>query len=201
MPAALRVGLTGGLASGKSTVARRLAEAGFHVVDADRLVAELYRPGAAGTRQVERLFGPTAIAPDGSVDKVALARRIFADRDTRERLEHAVHPLVRERFAEIAGALDGGVAVLEATRLVEAGFAPDFDLIVTVEAPLELRLERAMARGLAESDARARLSAQGDGHLRRLAAHHILDNDGTLEELDEKIDRLIRAFGRNGVAH
>lgn len=201
MPAALRVGLTGGLASGKSTVARRLAEAGFHVVDADRLVAELYRPGAAGTRQVERLFGPTAIAPDGSVDKVALARRIFADRDARERLEHAVHPLVRERFAEIAGALDGGVAVLEATRLVEAGFAPDFDLIVTVEAPLELRLERAMARGLAESDARARLSAQGDGHLRRLAAHHILDNDGTLEELDEKIDRLIRAFGRNGVAH
>lgn len=201
MPAALRVGLTGGLASGKSTVARRLAEAGFHVVDADRLVAELYRPGAAGTRQVERLFGPTAIAPDGSVDKVALARRIFADRDARERLEHAVHPLVRERFAEIAGALDGGVAVLEATRLVEAGFAPDFDLIVTVEAPLELRLERAMARGLAESDARARLSVQGDGHLRRFAAHHILDNDGTLEELDEKIDRLIRAFGRNGVAH
>lgn len=201
MPADLRVGLTGGLACGKSTVARRLAEAGFHVVDADRLVAELYRPGAAGTRQVERLFGPTAIAPDGAVDKVALARRIFADRDARERLEHAIHPLVREQFAEIAGGLDGGVAVLEATRLVEAGFAPDFDLIVTVEAPLELRLARAMARGLAESDARARLSAQGDGHLRRLAAHHILDNDGTLQELDEKIDRLIRAFGRSGAVH
>ena len=120
--------------------------------------------------QVQRLFGPTAIAPDGSVDKVALARRVFSDREARERLEHAIHPLVRARFAEIAGALNGGVAVLEATRLVEAGYAPDFDLIVTVEAPLELRLARAVARGLTEADARARLSAQGDGHLRvRLA--------------------------------
>jgi dephospho-CoA kinase len=200
VPADLRVGLTGGLASGKSTVARRMAAAGFHVVDADRLVAELYRPGGAGARQVERLFGPTAIAPDGSVDKVALARRIFSDREARERLEHAVHPLVRERFAEIAGALDGGVAVLEATRLVEAGYGPDFDLIVTVEAPLELRLARAVERGLTEPDARARLSAQGDGHLRRMAAHHILDNDGTLAELEAETDRLIRAFGREAEA-
>lgn len=195
MPARLRIGLTGGLASGKSTVARRLAEAGYRVVDADRLVAELYRPGEPGVRAVADLFGLELLDAEGGVDKARLAELVFADRAQLARLEAAVHPLVRERFQQIADGLDGGVAVLEATRLVEAGFAPDFDLVVAVEAPLDLRLQRAVARGLSEDDARARLAAQGDGHERRLAAHHLIDNDGTLEDLLARTDALVRALG------
>ena len=188
--ARLRVGLTGGLASGKSTVARRLAEAGFTVVDADDLVAELYRPGEPGTRAVAELFGPDSVRPDGAVDKVAVARKVFADTDLLRRLEESIHPLVRERFAKLAQETEG-VAVLEATLLVEAGYAPDFDLVVTVEAPEDLRLRRAVARGLDESEARARLAAQPDGTERRAAAHVTIENDGDLGRLEIQVGKLI----------
>ena len=196
--ARLRIGLTGGLASGKSTVARRLAEAGFEVVDADELVGELYRPGEPGTKAVAELFGPQAVRPDGAVDKVAVARQAFADPELLHRLEAAVHPLVRERFARLAAATDK-IAVLEATLLAEAGYAPDFDLVVTVEAPEELRLRRAVARGLDESEARARLAAQPDGTERRAAAHVTIDNSGDLGQLEIQVGKLIerlRAIAR-----
>ena len=188
--ARLRVGLTGGLASGKSTVARRLAEAGYTVVDADRLVAELYRPGEPGTRAVAELFGPESIKPDGAVDKVAVARQVFADPELLHRLEAAIHPLVRERFAALSGKVQG-IAVLEATLLVEAGYAPDFDLVVTVEAPEELRLRRAVARGLDEPEAHARLAAQPDGTARRAAAHVTIENDGDLGHLEKQLAKLL----------
>lgn len=190
MPARLRVGLTGGLASGKSTVARGLAAAGCHVVDADRLVAELYRPGEEGTRRVVELFGRGVLDPGGAVDRPALARRVFADPEARQRLEAAIHPLVRERFAQFAAGLDGGIAVLEATLLVEAGYAPDFDLVVSVEADETVRRERAVARGLTDVEARARLAAQPDGRARRAAADRILVNDGDLEALARAVERL-----------
>lgn len=186
---AYRVGLTGGLASGKSTVARRLAERGIRVIDADDLVADLYRPGGPGTDAVGTLFGPRILAADGSVDKRILAQIAFDDPTARARLEAAIHPLVREHFRRIAEGVSG-LVVLEATLLVEAGYAPDFDWIVSVEAPRELRLERATARGLAPADAAARLEAQGDGTARRAAAHEILVNDGGLERLVELADRL-----------
>lgn len=186
---AYRVGLTGGLASGKSTVARRLAERGIRVIDADDLVADLYRPGGPGTEAVGTLFGPRVLAADGSVDKRILAQIAFDDPTARARLEAAIHPLVREHFRRIAEGVSG-LVVLEATLLVEAGYAPDFDWIVSVEAPRELRLERATARGLTRADAAARLEAQGDGAARRAAAHEILLNDGGLERLVELADRL-----------
>lgn len=190
-----RVGLTGGLASGKSTVAAWLAGAGFRVVDADRLVKELYRPGAAGAAAVAELFGGEMLDPEGSVDAGRLAARVFTDAEARLRLERAIHPLVRERFAEIARQTPG-VAVLEATRLVEAGYAPDFDLLVTVEAEEEERVRRAVARGLPEAEARARLAAQGNGAERRAAAHVLLRNDGDLGALRAQVDRLIEVIGR-----
>jgi dephospho-CoA kinase len=189
MPA-YRVGLTGGLASGKSTVSRRLAEAGLEVVDADRLVADLYRPGEAGARAVAALFGPELLDADGAVDKGRLGALAFADPAARRRLEAAIHPLVRERFAELARGAEG-VIVLEATLLVEAGFAPDFDLVVTVEADPEVRLRRAVVRGLSQGEARARLLAQGDGAVRRAAAHLTLDNDGDPQRLLVQVDRLV----------
>ncbi len=184
------MGLTGGIASGKSTVAGWLRDAGYRVVDADELVAELYAPGAAGAEAVRRLFGDGALSNDGAVDHAALAERVFGDGAARGRLEAAVHPLVRGRFAEIL-AQSAGVAVLEATLLVEAGYAPDFDLVVTVEADPALRLERAIARGLDRAAAEARMRAQGDGALRRGAAHRVLVNDGGLDELRAQVDELI----------
>ncbi len=192
---AYRVGLTGGLASGKSTVARRLRDRGFAVHDADRLVAELYRSGQPGADAVARLFGARLLTPDGAVDKAALARVVFTDPVGRARLEAAIHPLVRERFSEIAQAA-GGIVVLEATLLVEAGFAADFDWIVSVEAPEELRRSRAVARGLDDAAARARLAVQGDGTERRAGADEILENSGDLAELRRRSDLLADEIAR-----
>jgi dephospho-CoA kinase len=191
----LRVGLTGGLASGKSTVARWLRDAGFEVVDADRLVAELYQPGGAGAAAVRALFGPEMLDERGGVDHPKVAARVFRDPEARFALESAVHPLVRRRFEEISAKAQG-VIVLEATLLVEAGYAPGFDLIVTVEAPCELRLQRAVARGMDEAAARARLLAQGDGEERREAAHRILDNSGDTEHLRRQVDELVEELRR-----
>ncbi|HNZ96010.1 MAG TPA: dephospho-CoA kinase [Thermoanaerobaculia bacterium] len=188
--ARLRVGLTGGLASGKSTVARLLAaRPGFLVVDADRLVAELYEPGGEGAAAVAALCGPAYLTPGGGVDKRALAARFFEDATLRRRLETAIHPLVLRRFLALAAAHDG-IAVLEATRLVEAGYRDRLDLVVTVEAPEPLRLARAVARGLGEADARARLAAQGDGAGRRAASDLVLENDADLAHLEALVDTL-----------
>lgn len=191
---AVRVGLTGGLASGKSTVARMLADQGATVIDADRLVAELYEPGEPGARAAAELFGPEVLDGRGAVDRERLAAVVFTDPDARRRLELAVHPLVRERFAEIARGTEG-VVVLEATLLVEAGYAPGFDLVVTVEAEREARLRRAAARGMDEAEARRRLEAQGDGAARRAAADVVIRNDGSLEDLERQVDALAEHLG------
>ncbi len=183
----LLVGLTGGLASGKSTVARLLAEGGCTVTDADQVVADLYRPGEPGALAVAGLFGPSALNEEGAVDHPAVGAKVFADPEARKALEAAIHPLVRARFEQIASRLPAGaIAVHEATLLVEAGRGPSFDLIVTVEAPPEIRLARAIARGLKEEDARARLAAQGDGLRRRQAAHREIDNSRGPEDLAEQ---------------
>ena len=192
---ALRVGLTGGLGSGKSTVAGWLRDAGFEVVDADLLVAELHQPGGAGAAAVRDLFGPDMLDGQGGVDHARVAARIFSDPQARRDLEAAIHPLVRERFHEIEERTPG-VIVLEATLLVEAGYSPDFDLIVTVEAPCELRLDRALDRGMSEETVRARLLAQGDGEERRNAAHRLLDNSGDLTYLRRQVDELVEELKR-----
>jgi dephospho-CoA kinase len=191
----LRVGLTGGLAAGKSTVARLLAEHGLTVFDADRLVAELYGPGQPGAARVRELFGDSALGPDGSVDRTRLAALVFREPDALRRLEAAIHPLVRDRFEEVAGRI-GGIVVVEATRLVEAGWGDDLDLVVTVEAPAELRLERAVARGMDREEARRRLAAQGEGEARRRRADRVLVNDGDLAALRDEVESLVRDLRR-----
>ncbi|HEY3569504.1 MAG TPA: dephospho-CoA kinase [Thermoanaerobaculia bacterium] len=191
----LNVGLTGGLASGKSTVSAWLRDAGFEVVDADRLVAELHQPGGEGAAAVRDLFGPGMLDERGGVDHAKVAARVFSDPAARKALEAAVHPLVRKRFEEIA-ARSQGVVVLEATLLVEAGYAPLFDFIITVEAPCELRYERAVARGMDPESTRARLLAQGDGEERREAAHRLIDNSGDVEHLRRQVDELIEELNR-----
>ena len=192
---ALRVGLTGGLGSGKSTVAQWLREAGFEVIDADRLVAELYQPGGEGTAAVRELFGPEMLDERGGVDHAKVAARVFADPRARKALEAAIHPLVRKRFEQLA-AQAKDMIILEATLLVEAGYAPMFDLVVSVEAPCELRLERALLRGMDEESARARLLAQGDGEERWEAAHRVIDNSGDLDHLRRQVDELVGELRR-----
>ena len=187
---ALRVGLTGGLAAGKSTVAEQLAAVGFLVVDADQLVAELYRSGQPGAQRVADLFGSRVLDSTGAVDHAALAAIVFADDTARRELEAAVHPLVKERFDELAGDADG-VAVLEGALLLEAGFADDFDLLVTVEADPAVRVARAVARGLDEAQARQRISAQTAPEARIEAADRVLWNNDSLDQLELQIDQLI----------
>lgn len=188
--AAFLVGITGGMASGKSTVVRWLGEAGFLVVDADQLVAELYAPGAPGSEAVRELFGDGFLAPDGSVDRQAVANIVFADESSRKRLEAAVHPLVHRRFREIAQR-HHGVVIYEATLLVESGGSQWFDLVIGVEAKRATRLERAIGRGMEPAAAEARLVAQGDGTTRRKGVDRILPNDGTWDDLRTRVDSLI----------
>lgn len=190
----LRIGLTGGLAAGKSTVGQWLEQAGIPVMDADRVVAELYASGAPGAAAVQKLFGDDLLHEDGSVNHARLADMIFSNRQARDRLEAAIHPIVHRRFEEFAARQT--VAVLEATLLVESGLHLDCDLVITVEADPDLRRHRAMARGMDEEEAQRRLKAQGSGEQRRAAADHILWNDGSPDQLRRRVDELILQLTR-----
>ena len=187
--ARLIVGLTGGLASGKSTVARRLAELGFPVVDADLLVRDLYVPGGRGAAALAELLGPEALDAEGAVDRRAVASKIFSDDGLMARVEEAIHPLVLERFREIAAESED-IVIYESAVLVASGHGDACDVVVTVEAPTELRLRRAVERGMDEDDARARLASQGDGSERIEAADVVIDNSGSLDELMARVDEL-----------
>jgi dephospho-CoA kinase len=190
MSGSITIGLTGGIASGKSTVARWLAEAGLEVIDADELVAQLYQSGEAGAEVVRELFGADALDATGVVDHARLAARVFSDPQALDALEERIHPLVRDRFAAMADG-SSNPTVLEATLLIEAGYAQDFDLVVTVEAAAEERIQRAIARGLSETEARARFEAQADRRFREQAAHRIVPNDGSLEDLRNQVNALL----------
>ncbi len=194
---ALRVGLTGGIASGKSTVGAVLAELGCVVTDADALVAELYRPGQPGAQAVADLFGPQMLRADGSVDKDALGRAVFADAASRKRLERAIHPLVGQRYLEILeSAGDGAVVVFEVPLLAETGGRGRYDAVVTVEAPAALRLVRAVRRGLGRDQAAARMEAQARSEDRRAAADFVIENTGSLAELRARVEAVHSALKR-----
>ena len=191
MSPSLKVGLTGGMATGKSTVAQALRDAGFTVIDSDRLVADLYRPGGDGTAAVRELFSDEMLNPEGGVDHSSLAREVFSNTQSRVRLERAIHPLVRRDFEALI-ADETGIVVLEATLLVEAGMAAEFDFVVSLEANPESQLQRAMARGLSQEAARARLEAQmSSGAIRRSGADRLIWNDGSRKDLQSKIENLI----------
>jgi dephospho-CoA kinase len=188
------VGLTGGLASGKSTVARLLAQRGVPVLDADREVHRLYQAGGAGAAVVVELFGDGVLTEAGDVDRDALACRVVGDGDALERLNRVVHPLVRaevERWVDrLAGAAEPPpAAVVEATLLVETGAARSYDVLVVVGCPAEAQIARAVARGMDEGRARALLAAQLPMADKLAGADVAVDNSGSLAELEAEVAR------------
>src|SRR5438270_237128 len=189
------VGLTGGIGAGKSVVAARLAELGAVVIDSDRLAREVVAPGTDGLAEVVAAFGDDVVDGDGALDRTALARRVFADPEARERLEKIIHPRVRARTAElIKEAPEGAVVVNDVPLLVEAGLADTFDLVVVVLASEPVRIRRLTGvRGMSEAEARSRIAAQATDEQRRAVADVVLVNDGTLDELREAVDEVWRS--------
>ncbi|MDQ1513001.1 MAG: dephospho-CoA kinase [Microbacteriaceae bacterium] len=189
----LRIGLTGGIGSGKSTVSRLLAERGAVIVDADRIAREVVASGTPGLAAVVEAFGGDVLTPAGELDRPALAAVVFADADARRRLDGIVHPLVRQRAAEVErAAAKGAVVVHDVPLLVETGQAAAYDLVLVVEADEGARVTRLIERGLSGDDARARIAAQASDDQRRAVADVVLDNRGTRDDLESQVDRFWR---------
>lgn len=185
----MHVGLTGGVASGKSTVAALLHELGALVVDADVLAREVVEPGTPGLAAVVREFGPGVLGPEGRLDRARMGAVVFADDDRRSALEAIVHPLVRARAAQIEAAAPAGVLVVhDIPLLVETGQAADFDAVLVVDVPEAVQVERAMRdRGWDQAEARSRIAAQATRQERLAAATHVIDNTGTREDLRQRV--------------
>jgi dephospho-CoA kinase len=188
----LLVGLTGGIGSGKSTVADLLRKRGAVVLDADDFARAAVVAGSAGLRKVADRFGPEVLAPDGELDRRKLASIVFADPAALSDLEAIVHPEVRRMFADgIQENLDGQqVVVLVNPLLIEMGTHRDCDIVVVVSASIDTQIARSVARGMDESDVRARIAAQLPLAERAQAADVLIDNEGTLDELEHEVDVL-----------
>lgn len=188
----VRVGLTGGIASGKSTVSAILAELGAVVIDADALAREVVARGTPGLDAVVAEFGPGLLTPDGDLDRPAMGALVFGDAEARKRLEGIIHPLVHARSAELeAAASPRAVVVHDIPLLAEVGRAGSFDAVIVVDAPPELQVTRMVEdRGWAREDAESRIAAQATRSDRLAIATHVVDNTGSLEELREQVERI-----------
>jgi dephospho-CoA kinase len=188
----LRVGLTGGIASGKSTVSAILRELGAVVIDADALAREVVAKGTPGLAAVVEEFGPELLAPDGELDRAAMGSLVFNDESARRRLEAIVHPLVFERIVDLeTHAPEGAVVVHDIPLLAESGRADTFDAVIVVDAPPEVQVERMLRdRGWTESEALARIASQATPDERRAIATYLVENTGTLEDLRRQIEKI-----------
>lgn len=194
----LRIGLTGNIASGKSMVARLLEDRGAVIIDADRIGHELIGPDGPARAAVLERFGPGILGPDGEIDRGRLGRIVFADPAARQRLNEVVHPLliagIRRRLA--AAAEQGvEVIVLDAALLYEFGLEGEFDRIVAVSAPAELRVARLVVRGLPVDEAWRRVRAQGSPADKEKRADRVIVNDGRPEELAASVADFWRESG------
>jgi dephospho-CoA kinase len=187
----LRVGLTGGIASGKSTVANELARRGAVVIDADELAREVVEPGTPGLAAIVRRFGDGVLA-GGQLDRAALAKIVFADPQARRDLEGIIHPAVRRRAAELEAAVPHtSVIVHMIPLLVETGQESDFDLCVVVDVDHQTQLARLMARGpMSAEEAESRIAAQATREQRLAAADIVVHNVGTINDLRKQLDNL-----------
>jgi dephospho-CoA kinase len=195
----LVVGLTGGIASGKSAVSAMLEAAGLPVIDADRLAREVVEPGRPAFDEIVSAFGREVVGADGRLDRARLGAIVFADPEARRRLEAIVHPRVfeaeRAALAELARARPGSVAVVDAALLLESGNHRWMDAVVLVAAPRETQIARLMARnGLTRAEAEARLAAQWPLEAKRPYADYEIDNGGSLDRTRRQVAELVAAL-------
>jgi dephospho-CoA kinase len=191
----LTVGLTGGIGSGKSAAAHRLAALGAVVVDSDAIAREVVAPGTDGLQAVVEAFGPDILMSDGSLDRDRLGARVFADPDALSRLNAIVHPRVRERtaarFAAAEAADPQAIVVNDVPLLVEGALQSLYEVVVVVDVPVETQVERLITkRGISEANARARIAAQASREQRLAAANLVIDNRGGFDDLDREVARV-----------
>jgi dephospho-CoA kinase len=190
------IGLTGGIASGKSAVAELLRRKGVLVIDADAVAHEVVEPGEPGLEEIRQRFGNEVIAPDGSLDRAALGRIIFVDDQARHDLNEIMHPRIFQAIQQrLRGVSPDRIVVYEAALLVETYEQSldwlDIDTVVVVDCPVEQQLERLIAkRGMGVAEAELRVAAQGARSERLSRANYVIDNSGSLEELGRQVDRM-----------
>jgi dephospho-CoA kinase len=186
----LRVGLTGGIASGKSTVRALLGELGCYVVDADKLVADLYQPGRAGHTTLVETYGRDILREDQTVDRVKLANLAFANPDGAKQLNALIHPLVLQYTIEVLDEYEqthpDGIAVVEATLMIESGSSRLYDKLVIVDVTPEVQIERGVARGLPREEVARRIANQLPREERLRHADYIIDNSGDVARLESE---------------
>ena len=189
----MRVGLTGGVASGKSTVSAILAELGAVVIDADQLAREVVAPGTEGLAEVVAAFGEDVLTVEGELDRPAMGAIVFSHPEKRRVLESIIHPRVRARAAEIeAAAPPGAVVVHDIPLLAETGQGNGFDAVVVVDVPAGVQVERMTGiRGMTREDAQARIGAQATREPRRAIATYVIENTGSLEDLRMEVERVL----------
>ena len=185
------VGLTGGIASGKSTVSKLLASYGADTIDADQVAREVVMPGSNGLTAVVNEFGVEVLSSDGELDRQELGRRVFADAKKRKSLEAILHPLIKARTSQLIQESTKEIVVYAVPLLVEANVDYPFDMILTVEANPELQIERIVrSRGLSEQEAAARLAAQATKIERAERADFVIDSSGTHTQLETQVQLL-----------
>lgn len=188
----MRVGLTGGVASGKSAVSAILRELGAVVIDADQLAREVVARGTTGLAEVVAEFGEEVLTADGDLDRPAVARIVFSDDAARRRLEQIIHPRVFEEVARLeAEAPAGAVVVHDIPLLAESGRADSFGAVLVVDVDPETQVERAVRdRGWTEEETRARIASQASREQRLAVATHVIDNSGSLEDLRRRVEEV-----------
>jgi dephospho-CoA kinase len=199
------VGLTGGIATGKSTVAAMFAARGAAVVDADQVARTLQAPGSPCFRQIVEAFGPEMVGPDGQLDRARLARLVFGDASARRTLEAIMHPAIRRAVSEAlarAAAAGASLGVVEAALILEAGQRERYDCVVVVAAPAETQLDRLReTRGLDEVEARRRLAAQWPTETKAAAADFVIDNGGDLAATASQVEGILAALRAKAAGH
>jgi len=203
----IRVGLTGGIAAGKSVAGDRFAELGITVVDYDQLAREVVAPGTPGLARVVEVFGTQVLFPDGTLDRAEVGRRVFSDGDEEalDRLEGIIHPLViaeGQRLDGVAEANGEWMFVHSIPLLVEAAGPEAFDVVIVIDAPVEVRVARLVeARAMSEAEAWGRIDAQSDDEVRLAAADVVFDGSGTPDNLRRQVDEWVAGVKRDGLSY
>ncbi|HEY2324075.1 MAG TPA: dephospho-CoA kinase [Thermoanaerobaculia bacterium] len=193
----LRVGLTGGIASGKSTIREIFGKLGAVTIDADKLVAELYRPGAAGHDALVRTYGREILRPDEEIDRERLAAIAFRSAEDAQKLNHLIHPLVLDEADRRIAGVAGGIVIVEATLLIESGAVPRYDKLVVVDVDSATQLARGIARGMSRKEVARRIANQLPREERLRHADYVIDNSGDLAAAERHTREVYRLLSED----